>query len=91
MNAISLEPIPKVLLLSHSAASNLSDDWIATTALNPTSPCYPCHRLHFNHERCPQDEKTGAAVCAASITIEQAVNAVQNVEQQTKNRSIVST
>ncbi len=82
LNAVSLQPVPKVLLLSHSSASNLSDDWVNITALKPTSPCYPCHRLHYGHEWCPQDEITGAAACSASITTDQVVNAVAAAAQK---------
>lgn len=76
LNAVSMQPVPKVLLLSHSAPTNLSDDWIQVTALQPSVNCYPCHRIHFSSEWCPQDEKTGAAVCGASISIESVVDAV---------------
>ena len=66
--AVAHEPqVHKVLILSHSAPSNLTDDWINVTALTPTAPCYPCHRLHTDWTYCPQDEKTGAAACAASL------------------------
>ncbi len=78
MNAVSMQKVPKILLLSHSSAKNLSDDWINTTALAPQTSCYPCHRLHFDHSWCPQDEATGAAACAANITAEQVVDAVMN-------------
>ncbi len=53
LNAVSLQPVPKVLLLSHSAPGNLSDDWIKVWALKPVSACYPCHRLHYSAEWCP--------------------------------------
>lgn len=66
--SVAHEPhVAKVVLLSHSAPSNLTDDWIATTAILPTSPCYPCHRLHVDWTHCPQDQTTGASACAASI------------------------
>jgi ADP-heptose:LPS heptosyltransferase len=75
LNAVSREAVPKIVLLSHSAAANLSDDWAATTALEPAAPCYPCHRLHYDHQWCPQDAKTGAAACAASIPAARVVTA----------------
>lgn len=84
LNAVSLQPIPKVLLLSHSAASNLSDDWMNIIALKPTAPCYPCHRLHYSDEWCPRDSKTGASACAASIDVEQMVSAVMKAAKYTK-------
>lgn len=82
LNAVSLQPVPKILFLSHSAPVNLSDDWIATQALKPSSPCYPCHRLHYGHELCPQDKATSAAVCAASIGVERVVQAVTEALQE---------
>ena len=78
LNAVSLQPVPKVLLLSHSAAVNLSDDWIAVKALQPQTGCYPCHRLHYGHEWCPQDQTTKAAICAASIAARDVVLAVMD-------------
>jgi ADP-heptose:LPS heptosyltransferase len=66
--SVAHEPhVHKVVILSHSAPSNLTDDWINVTALKPTVPCYPCHRLHTDWTYCPQDEQTGAAACAASL------------------------
>tara|TARA_R110000868_G_scaffold332147_1_gene593189 strand:- start:126 stop:1508 length:1383 start_codon:yes stop_codon:yes gene_type:complete len=67
LNAVSLEPVKKVCLLSHSAKSNLTDDWVNVTPIIPNVPCYPCHRLHHSHDYCPQDKQTGAAICATSI------------------------
>lgn len=68
LNAVSMEPVPKVCLLSHSAPSNLTDDWVNAVALIPQVPCHPCHRLH-NREAgtCPVDKDTGAAACAAAV------------------------
>lgn len=75
--AVAHEPhVAKVVLLSHSAASNLTDDWVNTEAIKPDVPCYPCHRLHNDFSYCPKDEDTGAAVCAASIQPETVVDAV---------------
>lgn len=82
MNALALQPVAKVVLLSHSSPANLTDDWCNAVALTPEAPCYPCHRLHYGHEWCPQDKATGAAACAASITTTRVVNAVIDAAQQ---------
>jgi ADP-heptose:LPS heptosyltransferase len=79
MWAASFEAVPKIVLLSHSAPSNLSDDWVNTTALLPRTGCYPCHRMHYNTDFCPQDEKTGAAACAASIAVPQFLDAAMKL------------
>jgi ADP-heptose:LPS heptosyltransferase len=73
LNAVSLHPVQKVVFLSHSAPANLTDDWVNAAALRPETACYPCHRLHYSHEWCPQDAATGAAACAASLTADKAV------------------
>jgi ADP-heptose:LPS heptosyltransferase len=68
LNAVSMEDVPKVCLLSHSAPSNLTDDWKNAVALIPQVPCHPCHRLHHKEAgTCPIDKETGAAACAAAV------------------------
>lgn len=80
MHAVSMQPnVGKICLLSHSSPVNLTDDWQATIAITPTTPCYPCHRLHYTHEHCPQDQKTNAAACAASITPDRIIYAVNEM------------
>ncbi|CAB4176387.1 RfaF ADP-heptose,LPS heptosyltransferase [uncultured Caudovirales phage] len=76
MNAVSFDPVKKVCLLSHSAKSNLTDDWVNVTPIVPNVPCYPCHRLHHSHDYCPQDQMTSAAICATSIAPQRLVQAV---------------
>jgi ADP-heptose:LPS heptosyltransferase len=76
LNAVSLAPMPKLVFLSHSAPKNLTDDWVNAHPLLPSTPCYPCHRLHYGHDWCPQDKTTGAAACAASISVKTVLQAV---------------
>ncbi len=55
LNAVSHTDVPKVVMLSHSSVENLTRDWKATIALTPNStPCYPCHQLHYGWEHCHQ-------------------------------------
>ena len=68
LNAVSMEPVPKICMLSHSSVENLTRDWFNCDSVEPLHvPCYPCHRMHYERKYCPIDEPTGAAVCAASI------------------------
>ena len=67
LNAAANELNRKVVMLSHSTAHNLTEHWANTIALAPKVPCYPCHRLHYTREWCPEDKETGASVCAVSI------------------------
>lgn len=76
MNALALEPVPKVVMLSHSTATNLTRDWSKCEAIHGTPVCYPCHQIHYTHQYCPQDDATKAAKCQASISIEAAMDAL---------------
>ena len=70
LNAVCMEKNAKVIYLSHSSHENLTRHWKNTTVLEPDTgkcKCFPCHRLQYTLEYCPQDEKTQAAMCASSI------------------------
>lgn len=68
LNAAGMLPMPKVVFLSHSSPENLTKHWANTTALEPENlDCFPCHRMHYDREFCPQHEETGAALCAAMV------------------------
>jgi predicted SAM-dependent methyltransferase/ADP-heptose:LPS heptosyltransferase len=66
-NAVCVEPMRKVVLLSHSSAKNLTRDWVNTVALSGEAACYPCHKIHYTMASCTADTKTGAAQCQATI------------------------
>ena len=69
-NAVAMEPMLKVVLMSHSSNENLTKHWINTAAIEPTSvACHPCHRVHgVELTFCSKDRNTGAAACMASAT-----------------------
>jgi len=69
LNALSMETIPKVCLLSHSSHENLTKYWINNISLEPDGvDCFPCHKMHINgFKTCPRDEETGGALCASRI------------------------
>lgn len=68
-NAVAYEPMPKVVMLSHSSHENLTRDWTNCAALEASVACAPCHRIH-NHAAvlCGKDKTTGAAACMASYS-----------------------
>lgn len=68
VNAVAMEPMLKVVLLSHSSSENLTKHWANTAAIEPVSvACHPCHRVHGAHLGfCSRDTNTGAAACMAS-------------------------
>lgn len=70
MNAVSFEDMPKILFLSHSSPENIGGSWVNTVVMEPTSDCYPCHKLHFGFDTCQREDQTGTAKCAASINPE---------------------
>lgn len=75
LNAMAIEPMRKVVLLSHSSRANLTDRWLNTVALSGNVACYPCHQLHQTFKHCTRDETTGAAACQAAIPVAQIVAA----------------
>ena len=68
LNAAAMLPVPKIVFLSHSSEKNLTRDWRNCTAF-PSQGCpdSPCHRMHYSHDYCPQDEDTLASLCAAAL------------------------
>jgi ADP-heptose:LPS heptosyltransferase len=78
LNAAAHMPMPKIVMLSHSSAENLTKHWINTTALEPRGAhCYPCHRMHYSFEHCERDEPTGTALCQAGISVDSAWSAFE--------------
>lgn len=79
LNSVCMEKNAKVIYLSHSSHENLTRHWKNTTVLEPDTgkcACFPCNRLHYTLEYCPQDEKTQSALCASSIAPKRIFEAV---------------
>ncbi len=69
MSSVAMEPMRKIVFLSHSSEKNLTEGWVNTGSLVPQGvSCYPCHRLVYKWDDCNQDGETGIAKCQASIT-----------------------
>ena len=85
-NAVAYEPIPKVVMLSHSSHENLTRDWPNTVALEAPVACHPCHRIHnVGAVFCPKDTVTGAAACMAHYgpqTVADLVRQALGIEQR---------
>jgi len=88
LNACGLADVPKVCLLSHSTAENLTKHWINAKVIAPpdTVACYPCHRLVMQWSHCNRDEATGVALCAAKIDVDTVWLAVQDVFREKRER-----
>lgn len=77
LNAVAFEPMPKVIMLSHSSPENLTKHWVNTTTLTPeNTACYPCHRLHYGMTYCNEDPETGAAACQKDIAPSRVFDAI---------------
>lgn len=77
LNAAAFEPMPKILLQSHSNAKNVGESWVNTISMEPeNTPCYPCHKMHWTWKTCNRDEATGLALCMANISADRVYDAV---------------
>ncbi len=79
MWAVAMRPMPKVMLLSHASALNITHGWANTTTLHASPdrvPCWPCHQLHDRWETCNKHPELNAAACMADIRIADVVDAV---------------
>lgn len=77
LNAAGMLDVPKVIMLSHSSAENLTKHWKNTTVLEPKGvSCFPCHKLHYGWDGCWKDEETYGAMCQSKISVDQAWDAI---------------
>jgi ADP-heptose:LPS heptosyltransferase len=67
LNSVCYLNVPKVVMLSHSSDENLTKHWVNVHVIPGQAECYPCHRLHFTSEYCPQDPDTHAAICQQGV------------------------
>lgn len=84
--AVAFEPMPKIVMVSHASAENITKHWVNTTTLHADPvrvPCWPCHRLHDSIDTCVAAKDLGAsAACMADIDVE---TLIQNVARAWKN------
>jgi ADP-heptose:LPS heptosyltransferase/predicted SAM-dependent methyltransferase len=82
MNSVSMEPMPKIVLLSHSSTENLTRDWANTYSIESTkTPCHPCNKMIYTWDQCVRDEASGVAQCQADIHPDQVWDAVKSALQ----------
>jgi ADP-heptose:LPS heptosyltransferase len=87
LNAVAFDENWKLVLLSHSSFENLPKHWNNAIAIEPDrqmAPCFPCNRLHYGREWCPEHKETGASMCSVSITPGTVFDAVCSVYQKWK-------
>ena len=80
LNAASMEPMPKMVFLSHSTEENLTRDWKNTVSLQSKGTKCPgrgddeapaCHMMHYGWKHCEQNKEQGVAQCQADISKEE--------------------
>ncbi len=70
--AVAMEKVPKIILVSHASAENITGGWRNTVTLHADQervPCWPCHQLHDSLDTCTPDETKQAAACISSISV----------------------
>ena len=79
--AVAMEPMPKIVMVSHASAENITRHWRNTITLHADPaeiPCWPCHRLHDTVDTCvPMKDMGKAAACMGDISTELIVSAVK--------------
>lgn len=88
MNAMAVEPVQKIVMLSHSTAENLTRDWVKTISIwskNTTckgrgeNEAQACHQLHYGWDNCTQDKESGTAQCQRDISVDDVWSAARGV------------
>jgi len=77
--AAALEPMPKVVMVSHASVENITKHWRNTTTLHADPQrvdCWPCHRLHDDESTCRANKEGNGAACISDISVEKVVGAV---------------
>lgn len=82
MWSVSMERIPKIMLLSHASPTNITKHWVNTVTLhadNARVSCSPCHQLHDDITTCrPNKDHTGAA-CISDISVDMIVETARKL------------
>lgn len=87
LNAVSNEPVDKIVFLSHSSVNNLTRDWVNTKSVwSRSTRCRlrpegvpACHMMHYGWGVCIKDENTGTALCQADIDDQEVWDAIAAV------------
>lgn len=70
---VAMERIPKVIMVSHASAENITKHWVNTITLHADQsrvPCWPCHKLHNTPDTCVPNKENNGAACISDISVE---------------------
>lgn len=77
---VAMESMPKIAMVSHASAENITKHWVNTTTLHADPvrvPCWPCHRLHNTMDTCkPAENAPQTAACMADISVERLIREI---------------
>lgn len=71
--SVAFEPMPKVIMVSHTSVENITKHWRNTVTLHADPervPCWPCHRLHNTKDTCVENKEKNGAACISDISVE---------------------
>lgn len=92
--AVAMEPMPKIVMVSHASVENITKHWVNTTTLHADPfnvPCWPCHRLHDSYDTCVPNKDGGhAAACISDISVQTVINNVDRLWNNLKPLRAVS-
>ena len=83
---VAMEPVPKIMLLSHASPENITKHWLNTTTLHADPErvdCWSCHQLHDVIATCRKAENANAAACIADISHELVLHHVKRLLTET--------
>jgi ADP-heptose:LPS heptosyltransferase len=87
--ATAMEPMPKIVMVSHASDENITKHWVNTTTLHADTdnvPCWPCHRLHNTLDTCvpfkEEGKETQVASCMADISAERLMTNIERLWKQ---------
>lgn len=84
--ACAFEPMPKLVMVSHASAENITKHWRNTTTLHADPQrvsCWPCHRLHDDKTTCRANQEDNGAACISDISVERIVSATAAIWKAT--------
>jgi len=93
--AVAMHDMPKIVMVSHASAANITAHWRNTITLHADParvPCWPCHQLHDTKESCIAEQRrcglhlpddAPGAACIADISVDRLIEAIRgSVGQQ---------
>jgi hypothetical protein len=91
--AVAFEPMPKIVMVSHASAENITKHWVNTTTLQADQnrvPCFPCHRLHNDPSTCVSNKEGNGAACISDISVDRLVQTVAERWREEPSAKILS-